>query len=183
MLRKPPQTWQIPVLETVRLRLRAHTFADFPAYSALWADPAVVRWLGAKPNTAEESWSRLLRNAGHWTLLGFGSWLVEEKSTGDFVGEVGLFNYHRDIDPPLGSTPEIGWVLSPAKNGKGYATEAVQALLDWGRDRFTSSRLACLIAPENTASLNVATKCGFHPTHRTTFRDHPTIILTHTLIS
>jgi RimJ/RimL family protein N-acetyltransferase len=177
MLRTPPVTWTIPVLETPRLRLRAHTFADVPAYFALWADPGVMRFLGANPNSPEESWSRLLRNTGHWTLLGFGSWLAEEKATGDFVGEVGLFNYRRDIEPALGDTPEIGWVLSPAKQRMGYATEAVQAILAWGRDRFTSDELACLIAPENTASLRVASKCGFAPSHVTTFRGSPTLVL------
>jgi len=182
MLRTPPATWTIPVLETARLRLRAHTFADFPAYCALWADPDVMRYLGANPNSVEESWSRLLRNAGHWSMLGFGSWLIEEKSTGDFVGEVGLFDYHRNIDPPL-TTPEIGWVLSPAKHGQGYATEAVQALLEWSRHRFTSNELACLISPENAPSLRVAAKCGFTPSHVTTFRDTPTLILTRPLTS
>ena len=136
-----------------------------------------MRFLGAKPNTTDESWSRLLRNAGHWTLLGFGSWLVEEKATGDFVGEVGLFNYQRDIDPPLGETPEIGWILSPAKHGKGYATEAVRALVAWGDSRFTSDELTCLIAPENTASLRVAAKCGFVQSHATTFRGSPSLVL------
>jgi RimJ/RimL family protein N-acetyltransferase len=146
MLRMPPPTWTIPTLETDRLRLRAQTLADFPAYCALWADPIVTRYTVGKPCTAEETWSRLLRNAGHWSMLGFGTWLVEEKSTADFVGEVGLFDYHRNIDPPL-TSPEIGWVLSPAKHGRGYATEAVHALLNWARDRFTSSEIACIISP------------------------------------
>jgi RimJ/RimL family protein N-acetyltransferase len=181
MLRTPPPTWTIPVLETQRLRLRAHTFADFPAYSALWADPLVTRFIGGKPNTPEETWSRLLRNAGHWAMLGFGTWLMEEKSTADFVGEVGLFDFHRDIIPPL-TTPEIGWVLTPSKHGRGYATEAVKALLDWARDRFTSNHISCLIAPENAASLRVAAKCGFSPSHPTTFHGNPTLVLTRALI-
>jgi RimJ/RimL family protein N-acetyltransferase len=162
MLRTPPASWQIPILETERLRLRAHTLADFPAYCGLWADPDVVRYLGAQPHTAEE--------------LGFGSWLVEEKSTGEFVGEVGLFDYHRNIEPPM-TTPEIGWVLSPAMHGKGYATEAVRAIVDWGRERFVSSEIACIISPENTPSLRVAEKCGFRERHRTVFRGEPVVVL------
>jgi RimJ/RimL family protein N-acetyltransferase len=176
MLRMPPAAWQIPILETERLRLRASTPADFPAHCALWADPDVVRHLGALPNTVEESWSRFLRNAGHWTVLGFGSWLVEEKSTGEFVGEVGLFDYHRNIEPPL-TIPEIGWVLSPAKHGKGYATEAVKAILGWGRDRFIADEVACIIVPDNAPSLRVAEKCGFRESHRTLFRDHAVMVL------
>ena len=183
MLRTPPPTWTIPVLETPRLRLRAHTLSDFPAYCALWADPDVMRFIsaGGKTNTTEESWGRMLRNAGHWTLLGFGSWLVEEKSTGDFVGEVGLFNYKRAIDPPIGDRPEIGWILSPSKHGNGYATEAVLALIDWARTHFTSNEIACIIAPDNTPSLRVAIKCGFIHRDTLTYRDDTILFLTRPL--
>jgi RimJ/RimL family protein N-acetyltransferase len=181
MLRTPPSAWTIPILETECLRLRAHTLADFPAYCALWADPNVTRHLGCQPNTVEESWARLLRNAGQWSLLGFGSWLVEEKSTGDFVGEVGLFNYKRDIDPPLTSIPEIGWVLSPAKHGLGYATDAVFALIEWARAHFTSTELACIIDPDNSASLRIAAKIGFTPRETLTYRGTPIRLLTRSL--
>lgn len=177
MLRTLPTDREAPLLETKRLRLRAHTLADFPTYCTLWADPAVMRFIGGKPNTAEESWARLLRNAGHWSLMGFGSWLVEERATGEFVGEVGLFNYQRMIEPPLGETPEIGWILSPAKHGHGYATEAVQAIISWGQERFAASELACLIHPENAASLHVAEKCGFRWNRSITYRDSPAEVL------
>jgi RimJ/RimL family protein N-acetyltransferase len=177
MVRTPPATSTIPLLETERLRLRAHTLPDFPAYCELWANPDVVRYIGGKPNTREEAWSRLLRNAGHWTLLGFGSWLVEEKGSGDFVGEVGLFHYLREIEPQLDDIPEIGWILSPEKHGRGYASEAVQAMLTWGREHFTASQVCCLIHPENVASLNVARKAGFVHSHTSPYRDSPTMVL------
>ena len=177
MLRTPPTTWTIPTLETPRLRLRAHTLADFPTYCTLWADARVMQYIGGKPNTPEESWSRLLRNAGHWSLLSFGSWYIEEKSTGDFVGESGLFDYRRTIAPPLGDTPEIGWILMPEKHGQGYATEAVQAILEWGTDRFISDEVACIVHPENTASLRVATRSGFIESHTIEYRDSPAVVL------
>lgn len=170
MLRTPHDSWTIPVLETARLRLRAHTLTDFDTYCALWADPVVVRYLGCQPNSAEEAMGRMLRNAGHWTLRGFGSWLVEEKTSGEFVGEVGLFNYRREIEPRMDETPEIGWILSPGKHGRGYATEAVRAVLDWGRDRFTAGQVCCLIDPGNTASLRVAEKSGFRRSHTALYR-------------
>ena len=79
-----------PTLETERLVLRAHRVEDFSDLAALWADPVVTRFISGVPQTAEESWSRLLRYAGHWLLLGFGYWAVEEKATGNFLGEVGF---------------------------------------------------------------------------------------------
>lgn len=96
----------VPVLETERLKLRGHRMDDFPACAAMWADPVVTRHFGHS-FSEEESWTRFLRYFGHWSVLGFGSWLVEERATGNFVGEVGFANYRRAIEPPL-DAPEIG---------------------------------------------------------------------------
>src|ERR1700691_4275001 len=112
----------VPVIETERLTLRAHCIADFAASAAMWADPVTTRHIGGRPQTEEETWSRLLRYVGHWALLGFGYWVVEEKATGSFVGELGFADYKRDMEPPLKDTPEIGWIFAAQFQGKGYAT-------------------------------------------------------------
>jgi RimJ/RimL family protein N-acetyltransferase len=62
---------EAPRLETERLVLRAHRVEDFPDLAALWSDPLVTRFISGVPQTPEESWSRLLRYAGHWLLLGY----------------------------------------------------------------------------------------------------------------
>jgi RimJ/RimL family protein N-acetyltransferase len=120
-----------PTLETDRLVLRAHRVDDFEPSAAMWGDEGVTRFIGGKPFTAEEVWQRMLRYPGHWALLGFGYWVLEEKATGDFVGEAGLLNLNRAIEPPLGDAPEAGWVLTPRVHGKGYATEAMTRALAW----------------------------------------------------
>lgn len=169
---------EIPILETPRLRLRPHTAFDFPASCKLWSDPDVIRYTVVKPSTPEEVWSRILRYLGLWSLLGFGYWVIEEKSSGSFVGELGLCDFHRDIDPPLGDTPEIGWTLLPTFHGKGYATEAAQACIGWAQGSpIRASRLTCIIHTENVGSLRVASKCGFTTTHVTTYKGSPTLIL------
>jgi RimJ/RimL family protein N-acetyltransferase len=151
----------IPVIETERLRLRGHRVEDFGECAAMWGDPAVTRYIGGRPFTAEEVWARLLRYVGHWTLLDFGFWLIEEKATGSFVGEAGLAEFQREIEPSLVGVPEMGWVLTPRHHGKGYATEAVLAAAAWGEQRFGPARTVCLIHPENAASKGVAGKCGY----------------------
>lgn len=169
---------QVPVLETPRLRLRAHTAMDFAASCALWADAEVVRHTLGRPATPEEVWSRLLRYLGSWSLLGYGYWVVEEKQSGVFVGEVGLSNLHRDIAPPIGDIPEIGWVLRPDHHGKGYATEAAQAVLDWVCEPpLSAARIACIINTENQPSIRVAEKLGFRASYTTTYRGEPTLVL------
>jgi RimJ/RimL family protein N-acetyltransferase len=167
----------IPTLDTGRLTLRPHTLADFDECVALWGDPRVTRYIGGRPFTAEEVWARVLRYAGMWTLLGLGYWVVRERATGRFVGEVGLSDFHREITPPLGNDPETGWILAPWAHGRGFATEAVRAALAWGDAHLGAPRTVCMIAPENAASLRVAEKCGFREIIRTTYKGELTIIL------
>lgn len=166
----------VPTLETTRLRLRGHRPEDFPVCAALWADPIVTRYIGGTPLSAEESWARLLRYAGHWSFLGFGYWAAEEKATGAFLGELGFGDLRRDLEPPLNEIPEAGWVFSPAAHGKGYATEALQATLSWGDSHFDVPRTACIIHPENAASIRLAEKCGYRETLRTTYKTRPTVL-------
>jgi RimJ/RimL family protein N-acetyltransferase len=166
----------VPVLETERLVLRAHRIADFDASAAMWGDPVVTRYIGGKPSTREDVWGRLVRYAGHWPLMGYGYWAIEDKSFGRFIGEAGFADFKRDITPPLGDDPEIGWALTPAAHGKGYATEIVTALVEWGDANLSSKRTVCLIHPDNSPSIYVAKKCGYKEFARTTYKGQPTIL-------
>ncbi|MDZ4738284.1 MAG: GNAT family N-acetyltransferase [Alphaproteobacteria bacterium] len=165
----------VPVVETERLRLRGHRLDDFEACAALWADPVVTRFIGGKASTRDESWMRLLRNVGHWSLLGFGYWLVEEKASDRFVGEIGFSELKREIEPGFEGVPEAGWVLLPTAHGRGIATEAVKAVLAWGDKKFTGGPTVCIINPENSASIGVAAKCGYREVARTTYKGAPII--------
>jgi RimJ/RimL family protein N-acetyltransferase len=166
----------VPILETERLTLRGHRLDDFAACAAMWADPVVTRHFGGHSFTEEESWTRFLRYAGHWLLLGFGYWVVEEKASGKFIGEIGFADYKRNMDPPLIGTPEIGWVLASESHGKGYATEAVRTAVAWGDDRFGPIQTACIIHPENLASIRVAEKCGYRESQRATYKGQPAML-------
>jgi len=165
-----------PVIETQNLRLRGHRAADYAESAAMWNDSLVHRHITGKPGTQSELWARLLRYAGHWALMGYGFWLVEERASGYFVGEVGFAEVKRDIEPPLKGMPEIGWVLASAMHGRGYGTQAVRAALAWGDANFGSSRTACIVAPENIASLRLAAKFNYRERQRTTYQGDPTIM-------
>ena len=163
----------VPTLQTERLRLRGHRLDDFGPCAAMWADPTVTRHIGGKPSTEEESWTRLLRYVGHWAMLGFGYWVVEEQATGGFVGEIGFANYKRDLALPFKDNPEAGWVFISESHGKGYATEAVRAVTAWGDEHFGPTPTYCIITPENTPSIRVAEKCGYREFQITTYKGHP----------
>ena len=167
---------EVPVIETEHLTLRGHRLDDFVDCAAMWADPVVTRHIGGKPFSEEEVWTRLLRYVGHWSLMGFGYWAIEEKETGDFVGELGFADYKRDIVPSIKGVPELGWVLVSRVHGKGYGTEAVRAAVVWGEAHFGPTRTVCIIHPENLASIRVAQKCGYQEHQRTTYKGHAAII-------
>jgi RimJ/RimL family protein N-acetyltransferase len=160
----------IPELVTERLTLNGPTRADFDESAAMWGDPDVVKHIGGKPFTREEVWSRLLRYVGHWSVMGYGFWVVRERMTRAFVGEVGIAQFKRELEPPL-DAPEVGWVLATSAHGKGYATEAVTAALAWGAR--LGDRFSCLIDVGNVASIRVAEKCGFRERTRTTYHGTP----------
>lgn len=166
----------IPVLETERLRLRGHRTEDLEACLTMWADPVVTRHIGGKPFSREETWSKILRYAGHWSLLGFGYWVVEDKAGGGFLGEAGFADFKREIQPSIEGMPEIGWALVPSAHGKGLATEAVRGLCTWADQHFGSAPTVCLIDPENIASAWVAKKCGYQELQRALYKDHPTVL-------
>jgi len=166
----------LPVIETARLRLRAHSLADFQACLAMWSDPEVTRFIGGKPLSGEEVWARILRYAGHWRMLGYGYWLIEDKSAGMFVGEVGFADFKRQIAPSFDGIPEIGWALIPSAHGKGYATEAVRAAVAWGDGHFGAAATGCLINPDNAASIRVAKKGGYSEFCRTFYKEHPAVV-------
>jgi RimJ/RimL family protein N-acetyltransferase len=171
-----PAPGSVPVLETERLRLRAHRPGDFADVIALWTDPAVTRFIGGRPSAPDEVWSRILRYAGLWSLLGFGYWAIEEKRTGRFAGELGFADFKRAIEPPLDGMPEFGWALASPLHGKGYGTEAARAALAWGDRHFGQARTVCIIHPDNIPSLRIAQKTGYRELKRTTYKGHPTIV-------
>jgi RimJ/RimL family protein N-acetyltransferase len=92
------------------------------------------------------------------------------------VGEVGFADYKRDLKPSLKGVPEIGWVFASQAHGRGYATEAVRVVTDWGDVHFGNAQTACIIAPENVASIQVASKCGYKQVQRTSYHGQPTLM-------
>lgn len=169
-------TRSTPLIETERLILRPHGIADFEPVRQLWSDPQVVRFISGTPSTTEESWARLLRYIGHWTAFDVGYFVILDKADGRYLGECGFMEFQREITPSLAGSAEVGWVLNPAVWGKGVATEAMAAVIDWYRGRPDAQPLSCIIAPDNAASIKVAERLGFALEAETLYRERPTLI-------
>jgi RimJ/RimL family protein N-acetyltransferase len=172
-LRKPARA---PLIETSRLKLRSHELADFDACVAMWSDPAVVRYIGGKPFPRAQSWARLLTYIGHWSMMGFGFWAVEERETGQFIGELGFAHFKRDIHPAMENIPEAGWAFTSSSHGKGYASEALNAVMSWGDSHLSVKKSVCIISPENKASLRIAEKLGYREFARETYLERPILL-------
>ncbi|MGL4489687.1 MAG: GNAT family N-acetyltransferase [Rhizobiaceae bacterium] len=165
------------ILETERLSLRRHTIDDFADMVVLWGEPEVTLYTAArKASSREECWQRLLRYHGLWSLLGYGYFAIIEKSSGTFVGEAGLADFHRDIEPSLSGYAEAGWALLPSHWGKGYAQEALMAVFNWYAEKPNPLPLACIIDPENSASIKLAEKVGFRLKSSTTYKGTPCLM-------
>jgi RimJ/RimL family protein N-acetyltransferase len=165
-----------PVIETDRLRLRPFRHADVEPQARMMADPEVVRHLGGTSMSREESWRRMLSGTGMWAVLGYGYWVVERRSDGAFIGQVGFADFKRDMRPSIENLPEMGWVLAREAQGQGLATEAVAAGLIWADEALGPAEFVAIISPGNGSSIRVAEKAGFSGRSEAVYRGEPILL-------
>ena len=148
-----------PTLETARLIMRPFRESDLEDYQRVLSSAPVRKSLHLPDRiTREDVWQQMAMFLGQWELRNHGQWALEEKATGEFVGRAGPHRPERADWPGI----EVGWTLHPDHWGKGYATEAGRAAVDWvfmhHRDVDT---LYSIILPENSASQAVARRLGY----------------------
>jgi len=163
-----------PIITTARLTLTGHAATDLGDCAAMWSDPRVYTMIGGQPRSREDVWIRLLRSIGQWTLFGYGSWIARETATGRLIGELGLIEARRAITPSIDATPEMGWTLVGDAHGRGYASEALAAILGWTDARLPAT--TCIIDPANTRSIRLAERLGYRLRTEGTYRDAPILI-------
>jgi RimJ/RimL family protein N-acetyltransferase len=143
-------------LETERLLLREFRAADVPAYAPMLADPDVMRYMGeGKTFTADEAWRAVAGMLGHWRLLGYGMWALEEKGSGALVGRAGF------LDPPGWPGFELGWMLGKPYWRRGYATEAAARCLRYAFEELGLNRVEFHCASGNSRSRSFPERSGF----------------------
>lgn len=157
-------------LETDRLFLRQWRESDFEPYAEICADPEVMRYVGGKALSRLEAWRHMAFIIGHWQLLGYGHFAVEEKATGKFIGRLGFLN------PAGWPAFEIGWTLGRDSWGKGFATEGARRALEYAFDELDKEHVISLIHPENEASKRVARRLGEKEEGETEVMGIPVII-------
>ena len=149
-----------PTLTTDRLIIRAARPEDAEPVAAMWGDPEVVQFIGGQTRTPQDAWFAMARSRGMWPLLGFGFWIVEDRGTGDFLGEAGFADFKRGLDPDISHWPEAGWAFAKAAWGRGVASETVLTIHEW-LDAERPGQSVCIIDSDNAPSRRVAEKSGY----------------------
>lgn len=148
----------IPRVETERLLLREWREDDLDAFARLYANPEVTRYLGDGTTMDHaQTWRAIASAIGHWVLRGYGQWVLELKQSGEVIGRSGLYN------PEGWPGLEVGWVVAPEHQGRGYATEAGAAGLRHAFGTVGATHVISLIYPDNLPSIGVARRLGGVP--------------------
>ena len=159
-----------PFLVTERLELWMPQASDLWPIFEIITHPETRRFLGPE-STRAEHFARFSRNAGGWLLYGYGMLMLRERGgNGSLIGNCGVFHSVRGLGEDFDDRPEGGWILAHNVAGKGYASEAMQAVLDWFDGAF-AKEIMCMIVEGNAASLRVADRLGFTELRRATLPD------------
>ncbi len=144
---------ELPVIETKRLILRVPQIADLDRWTEFQTDPVATKYLGG-PQTGSLAWRSMMAMAGAWHLTGVAMFSVIEKSTGLWMGRIGPWR------PAGWPGDEVGWGLHSDAWGKGYASEAAAASMDYAVDVLGWTQIIHTIDPENIPSIKLAQRLG-----------------------
>lgn len=164
------------MITTDRLLLRPYELGDYAAYFAMNTDTAVERFHPAPPMSPEDAWIRMLRHAGHWALLGYGTFAVIEAVSGRYLGETGVGDFHRGIGEDFDGFDEASWSFAPAAQGQGYALEAASAAHRWYFAHKGPARTVCMTDPGHKRSIRLAEKLGYRFLRTGEYKSNPVVI-------
>ncbi len=145
------------VIDTARLVLRRFTLDDLDAFYQLGSRPEIIRYAQAAPLASREQALEFMRAAPFqdYATHGYGRFACVWRATGEVVGFSGI-----KYVPEIGEN-ELGYRFLPEFWGRGLATEAGQASIEFARSRLGLGRLVAMVHPDNVASARVVTKLGF----------------------
>jgi ribosomal-protein-alanine N-acetyltransferase len=154
----------VPTIETARLRLRPWSERDVKSYARILRDPEVLRYFGSGPRyRLKRAAARILASLStvearravrslqaHWERCGFGEWALEEKATGELIGQGGLVDQATWVAEPCRT--ELGFLLKRDAWGRGLGTEAAAAALEHAFTQLSLDRVISITLLENRRS-------------------------------
>jgi ribosomal-protein-alanine N-acetyltransferase len=160
-----------PVITTPRLILRPWRDDDIAPFATLNSDPRVMEHFPAVRTRAETE-EQVTRIREHFECHGFGYWALEAAGVAPFIGFVGLkwTQFEARFTPCV----DIGWRLAFEHWGRGYATEAARAALEFGFDKLRLKEIVSFTVPANFRSRRVMERLGMKHSPAEDF-DHPLV--------
>lgn len=144
------------IMETSRLNLRYLTSRDAEALLPILGDPEVMRFSIIGVHNKKQIKQFIEQRLLSYLEYGFGLYALINKQNKELIGYCGFFIQSIEKQREV----EIGYRLAKKYWGQGLATEAAQAVLEYGKKRFNFQRFVCLIDSQNIRSVRVATKLG-----------------------
>ncbi len=141
-----------PIILTPRLTLRGFQKDDLDALTSIYADAEVTQYLRSGVRTRAQTAAVLDAYIAEWRDLGYGAWAVEARGDHALLGMCGFVG-----------KAELGYVFARAAWGRGIATEAARACLQYGFERLGWNAIGAGALRENAASLRVLEKLGMRP--------------------
>jgi RimJ/RimL family protein N-acetyltransferase len=142
---------------TRRLEHRAFTVDDAEVFFALNSHPEVIRFTGQDPVTSLEAAREAIAEYPDFEAVGFGRWACVFRETQEVIGFCGL-KYLPELEEV-----DVGYRFLPEYWGRGLATEACRASLEFGLTTLELERIVGLVLAENVGSIRVLEKVGMQP--------------------
>jgi RimJ/RimL family protein N-acetyltransferase len=165
------------MITTERLVLRPWRAEDREPYAAMMIDPRVGDWLGGG-FSRDDALTQVDRFEAQLEAVGVSYMAMERRADGVFLGAAGVTPF-RDTHP-LAPGFEVGWRLTHAAWGNGYAAEAARAVLTDGFERLALSEILACTAVSHTRSRAVMERLGLRRDESRDF-DHPALAVDHPL--
>ena len=151
----------IPTIETPHLILRAWTPQDADVLFEILQEDGILQYFpNPKPPPRSKVEEYITHQMAHWEEHGYGHWAVVEQDSQQVIGWNGL-----EYLPELGET-EVGYLLSRCVWGRGYATEAARAAVEYGFETAGLEAIIGLVHPDNAGSIRVLEHAGLRQTGR-----------------
>jgi [ribosomal protein S5]-alanine N-acetyltransferase len=148
------------ILETERLLFRQHVPADLDAFCAMEQDADFRRYVGGQPRTREEA-ERRFQDSLKPVTDRLSMWATVYKPEGKYIGRCGIYPHFNRAGFPIRGEASLGLYIAPEYWGKGLATEAGNAFVQFGFNELNIHKIVTMIDTRNDASTHIIKKLGF----------------------
>lgn len=149
------------LLTTDRFDLWTPDAGDLGGLVRLLEGEGMTRFLGPARADFPSQFERMSRNAGNWSLHGYGTFYVRRRGESEIIANCGVFHSWRGFGKGMDDVPEAGWIVRQDMWGQRVAGEVMHAALRWFDETHGPRRIACMIEEGNVASERVAARLSF----------------------